>query len=74
MDDNVNPSLTIRLMDALTKANEDYDLLVLPNRNPSFSIDPYCNRRRWDYFVKHLLGAEPPAGFQIKAVIPEPQR
>ncbi|MGH9767581.1 MAG: prolyl oligopeptidase family serine peptidase, partial [Blastocatellia bacterium] len=33
MDDNVSPSLTIRLIDALTRANKDYDLLVMPNRN-----------------------------------------
>jgi len=53
---------------------KDYDLLVMPNRNHAFVRDPYFHRRRWDYLVKHLLGAEPPVGFQIKAVIPEPQR
>ncbi len=74
MDDNVSPSLTIRLIDALIKANKDYDLLVMPNRNHAFGRDPYFHRRRWDYLVKHLLGAEPPVGYQIKAVIPEPQR
>jgi dipeptidyl aminopeptidase/acylaminoacyl peptidase len=74
MDDNVHPSLTIRLMDALIKANKDFDVLVMPNRNHSFAVDPYFNRRRWDYFVKHLLGAEPPSGFELKAVIPPPEQ
>ena len=51
MDDNVHPAMTVRLTDALIKANKDYDLLVMPNRNHSFATDPYCNRRRWDYCV-----------------------
>jgi dipeptidyl aminopeptidase/acylaminoacyl peptidase len=72
MDDNVSPALTVQLIDALTKANKDYDLIVIPNGNHRFSVNPYFNRRRWDYFVKHLLGVEPPAGFQIKAVSSEP--
>ena len=73
MDDNVNPTLSIRLIDALIKANRDFDVLVMPNRNHSFATDPYFNRRRWDYFVKNLLGAEPPTGFELKAVIPPPE-
>jgi dipeptidyl-peptidase-4 len=73
MDDNVHPALSVRLIDALIKANKDFDLLMLPNRNHSFSVDPYFNRRRWDYFVKTLLGVEPPSGFELKAVIPAPE-
>ena len=72
MDDNVNPALTVQLIDALTKANKDYDLLVVPNGNHRFGNDPYFNRRRWDYFTRHLLGMEPPTDFQIKAVSIEP--
>jgi dipeptidyl-peptidase-4 len=74
MDDNVHPSLTIRLIDALIKANKTFDLLVMPNRNHSFSSDPYFNRRRWDYFVEHLLGEKPPAGFVIPKVIDLPEQ
>lgn len=74
MDDNVHPGLTVRLIDALTKANKDYDLIVMPNRNHSFAVDPYFNRRRWDYFVKHLLHLDPPQGFELKAVIPPPEQ
>jgi dipeptidyl aminopeptidase/acylaminoacyl peptidase len=72
MDDNVNPAMTVQLIDALTKANKDYDLLVVPNGNHRFGNDPYFNRRRWDYFTRHLLGLEPPTDFQIKAVSVEP--
>ena len=61
MDDNVPPALTIQLVDALIKANKDFDLLVLPNRNHSGGSDPYFIRRRWDYFVQNLLGVTPPA-------------
>lgn len=65
MDDNVHPALTIKLVDALIKAGKDFDLLVLPNRNHSYNSDPYFVRRRWDYFVRHLLGEEPPAAYAI---------
>ena len=60
MDDNVPPALSIQLVDALIKANKDFDLLVLPNRNHGGMADPYFIRRRWDYFVKNLLGTTPP--------------
>jgi dipeptidyl aminopeptidase/acylaminoacyl peptidase len=67
MDDNVPPALTLQLMDALIKANKDFDLLVLPNRNHiSAYTDPYATRHRWDYLVKNLLGVEPPSGYAIK--------
>jgi dipeptidyl-peptidase-4 len=59
MDDNVPPALTIQLIDALIKANKDFDVVLMPNRNHQFSNDLYFIRRRWNYFVKHLLGSEP---------------
>lgn len=70
MDDNVPPALTIQLVDALIKANKDFDLLVLPNRNHTFAIDPYFIRKKWDYLVQHLLGQTPPQGYQIKGIDP----
>jgi dipeptidyl aminopeptidase/acylaminoacyl peptidase len=66
MDDNVHPAMTIQMVDALVKANKDFDLLILPNRNHSFGLDPYFTRRKWDYFVRHLAGAEPPHDYEIK--------
>jgi dipeptidyl-peptidase-4 len=66
MDDNVPPSTTFLLVDALIKANKDFDLLILPNRDHYYGNDPYMIRRRWNYFVRHLLGAEPPQGYELR--------
>ena len=65
LDTNVPVSNTMLLVDALIAANKDFDLLILPNRGHGFGNEPYMMRRRWDYFVRHLLGAEPPAGYEI---------
>lgn len=70
MDNNVPPNSTLVLADALMKANKDFDLLLLPNRRHGFGNEPYMMRRRWDYFVRHLLGAEPPQGYEIGATRP----
>jgi dipeptidyl-peptidase-4 len=64
-DDNVPPYNTLLLVDALIRANKDFDLLLLPNRRHGFGSEPYMIRRRWDYFVRNLLGAEPPAGYEL---------
>jgi hypothetical protein len=56
------------VVDALVKANKDFDLLIFPNARHGYGIDSaYMTRRRWDYFVRHLLGAEPPREYQIAA-------
>ena len=66
MDDNVHPAQSIQLVDALVKANKDFDLLILPNANHGFEAETsYFTRRRWDYFVQHLLGATPPPNYKI---------
>ena len=66
MDDNVPIYNTYLVVDALIKANKDFDLIVLPQQRHGFGSDNnYMMRRRWDYFVKHLLGAEPPKEYQI---------
>ena len=73
LDDNVNPSATMQLVDALIKANRNFDLLVLSNRNYDFSgtwgleRGPYVTRRGWDYFVEHLMGEQPPPVYQVGA-------
>ncbi len=64
MDDNVHPAMTIQVVDALIKANKTFDLVIAPNRAHSLN-EPYFLRRRWDYFVEHLLGAVPPRDYQI---------
>ena len=66
MDANVPFYNTLVVVDALIAANKDFDLILLPNRGHGFGNEPYMVRRRWDYFVKHLLGAEPPSNYEIK--------
>jgi len=66
LDDNVNPSATLQLVDALIKANKDFDLLIVPNQYHGDGGSPYLVRRRWDYFVQNLLGVTPPKGFKIE--------
>jgi dipeptidyl-peptidase-4 len=66
MDDNVPPYNTTVVVDALIKAGKDFDLLLFPHARHGYGADNnYMMRRRWDYFVKHLLGAEPPKEYQI---------
>ena len=67
MDDNVPPQSTLQVVDALVKANKDFDLLLLPHARHGFGADSYyVMRRRWDYLVQHLLGATPPKEFELK--------
>lgn len=71
MDNNVPPQNTYLVMDALIKANKDFDLLLLPHQRHGFGTDgPYVMRRRWDYFVKHLLGVDPPHEYPMKPTTP----
>ena len=66
MDDNVSPSLTMRVVDRLIKANKDFDLLIMPNGNHGVFISPYFLRRQWDYFVRHLDGCRAAGGYEMK--------
>jgi dipeptidyl-peptidase-4 len=71
MDDNVPPYNTLLVVDALIKANKDFDLLLLPNQHHGYGSETlYMTRRRWDYFVRHLLGAEPPHEYELKPPAP----
>jgi dipeptidyl aminopeptidase/acylaminoacyl peptidase len=66
IDDNVPPYNTFLVVDALIKANKDFDLLLLPNEHHGYADDSnYVTRRRWDYFVRYLLGAEPPHEYEL---------
>jgi dipeptidyl-peptidase 4 len=67
MDTNVPPYNTLLVVNELIKANKDFDLLLLPNRRHGFGGEPYMVRRRWDYFVRYLMGAEPPKEYELKA-------
>lgn len=68
MDDNVPPTNTLLVIEALEKANKDYDLIIFPNSHHGYgTFGNYMMRRRWDYFVKNLLGTTPPKEYQLKA-------
>ena len=67
MDNNVPPYHTFLVVDALIKANKDFDLIMLPNKRHGYADEsPYATRRRWDYFVRYLAGGEPPHEYQMK--------
>ena len=71
MDNNVPMNNTLMVVDALIKANKDFDLLLLPNQPHGYGSDSnYMMRRRWDYFVRYLAGDVPPHEYQF----PEPPR
>jgi dipeptidyl aminopeptidase/acylaminoacyl peptidase len=59
LDSNVPPESTLRLADALIKAGKDFDLLVIPGGGHGMG-GAYGQRRMQDFFVRHLLGSEPP--------------
>jgi dipeptidyl aminopeptidase/acylaminoacyl peptidase len=73
-DANVPPYNTLLVVNELIKHNKDFDLVLLPNRGHGFGSEPYMVRRRWDYFVRHLLGAEPPANYQLRTPPPQDPR
>lgn len=60
LDDNVHPSNTLLVVQALIEAEKDFDLLLLPDARHGFGNRRYFMKRRWDYFVRHLKGVEPP--------------
>ena len=66
MDSNVPMYNTLLVVNELIAANKDFDLILFPNRGHGFSRESYMQRRKWDYFVKHLLGSEPPTEFKFK--------
>ncbi len=67
MDNNVPPYNTLLVVEALQKANKSFDLILFPNSAHGYGqYGPYMMRRRWDYFVRHLLGIEPPLDYQLR--------
>jgi dipeptidyl aminopeptidase/acylaminoacyl peptidase len=61
IDDNVNPSATFKLAEALVNADKDFDLLILPSQRHGYQgkAQNYFTKKRWNYFIEHLLGATP---------------
>jgi dipeptidyl aminopeptidase/acylaminoacyl peptidase len=68
MDTNVPPYQTLMIVDALIKANKDFELLMLPNQNHGYgSASAYMMRRRWDFLVRWVMGVEPPKEYQMQS-------
>lgn len=67
MDDNVPPYNTLLVVKALQDANKDFDLVIFPDSRHGYGkYSYYMMRKRWDYFVEHLLGAAHPHEFKIE--------
>ena len=71
MDTNVDPSSTMQVVSQLIKHNKDFDLLVVPGANHgagrSDRYAAYGDHKRYDFFVRHLLGLNPPPWNQLSA-------
>jgi len=61
LDDNVNISATMKLSEALIKANREFDQLIIPSQRHGYSgkYATYFAKKRWNYFVEHLLEKVP---------------
>ena len=67
MDTNVHPAETYRLDKALIKAGKSFDMFIIPNVSHGYGYaSTYFMRKRMNYFVEHLLGAEPLRNYQFK--------
>jgi len=65
MDNNVHPANTMRLVDALIKANKRFDMLILPGKAHGFAnYQPYFTERMWGFFAEYLLD-DRPAGVDL---------
>ena len=60
MDDNVDPASTMQVVDALIKANKDFELVVMPGVAHSMG-EAYGEHKRYDFFVRYLHGVNPPS-------------
>ncbi|MDW5265897.1 MULTISPECIES: DPP IV N-terminal domain-containing protein [Acidobacteriaceae] len=70
MDNNVPMNNTLLVVDALIKANKDFDLLLIPNVAHAYdTANLYMTRRRWDYFVRYLAGDIPPHEYEMKPYV-----
>jgi dipeptidyl-peptidase-4 len=59
LDENVDPASTMQVVNALIRADKDFELIVFPGGGHGAGGSPYGQRRRRDFFVRSLLGAEP---------------
>ncbi|WP_299556335.1 prolyl oligopeptidase family serine peptidase [Seonamhaeicola sp.] len=69
LDDNVNPSATFKFAEALINADKEFDLLILPSQRHGYvgKHRDYFIKKRWNYFVEHLLGEKPIWDFSLNS-------
>jgi hypothetical protein len=60
VDDNVNPCITMQLVDMFIKDDKPFDLLIMTNRNHDLSYDTYYLHRLFGYFRENLMETERP--------------
>ena len=66
LDDNVPPTNTLLVAEALMKANKEFDMIVFPNARHGYGdLSRYFAKKRWNYFVEHLQGREPIYDFEF---------
>ncbi|EOZ99103.1 Dipeptidyl peptidase IV protein [Indibacter alkaliphilus LW1] len=70
MDENVNPSASYKFAEELIKAGKDFDFFIWPSRDHNFGrpYGDYFTKKRWDYFIEHLMGEEPIRNYQPEAL------
>lgn len=68
IDENVNPSATFKLAEALVKADKEFDMLIFPSQRHGYTgrYNDYFTKKRWNYFVEHLLGVKPIWDFSMR--------
>ena len=64
LDDNVDPASTMQVVNALIKANKDFELVVVPGAHHTMGED-FGEHKRYDFFVRHLLEVNPPKWDEI---------
>lgn len=65
LDDNVDPASTMQVVNALEKAGKDFELVVIPGAHHTMG-ESYGDHKRYDFFVRHLLGVDPPKWSELK--------
>lgn len=59
LDDNVDPASTMQVVNALIKANKNFELVVVPGARHTMG-ESYGEHKRFDFFVRHLMKVNPP--------------
>ena len=65
LDDNVDPASTMQVVNALIKANKDFELVMIPGAHHTMGED-FGEHKRYDFFVRHLMGGNPPKWDEVK--------